>query len=161
MELETLKLLVDNNYSTREIAKELSCSQTNVRHWLKKFGLSTSPKNKEKSKALECTWHLCDLPSSGKFCSKKCKNKYYVQKRRWQCKIKAVEYKGEKCEYCGYDKCIDAFDFHHLEPNEKDFGIGSGNTYAWDTIKAELDKCVMLCANCHREEHYKLKPKWN
>lgn len=109
----------------------------------------------------KCSWHLCIVESANKFCSNQCKNKYYVQKRRWQCKLKAVKYKGGKCERCGYDKCIDAFDFHHLDPAEKDFGIGSGNTYSWDTIKAELDKCIMLCATCHREVHYELKPKWD
>lgn len=78
-----------------------------------------------------------------------------VTKRRAKLKILAVEYKGGKCERCGYDKCIAALDFHHLDPKEKDFGIADkGNTRAFDKIKIELDKCIMLCANCHREEHY-------
>lgn len=78
-----------------------------------------------------------------------------VQKRRYLIKEKAVEYKGGKCELCGYDKCVDALEFHHKNPNEKDFGISSGETRSWEKIKKELDKCIMLCANCHREIHSK------
>jgi len=99
--------------------------------------------------------------SSTKFCSNKCKRKYYTQKNRWKTKLKAIEYKGGKCEVCGYNKCHDALEFHHLDPDEKDFGIGCGNTYSWERTKSELDKCIMLCANCHREEHFRIKPKWN
>lgn len=78
-----------------------------------------------------------------------------VQKRRNKLKEKAVEYKGGKCEKCGYDKCLAALEFHHLDPNEKDFGVGqNGHTRSWEKIKIELDKCIMLCANCHREIHW-------
>ncbi len=70
-------------------------------------------------------------------------------------KKKAVEYKGGKCEKCGYDKCLAAFDFHHLDPNEKDYEPSRlfGQNHSWETIKSELDKCALLCANCHRETH--------
>ena len=70
-------------------------------------------------------------------------------------KVKAVEYKGGRCEKCGYDKNIAAMEFHHKNPLEKDFGIGSGCTMGWIKLKRELDKCSLLCANCHREEHNK------
>lgn len=54
----------------------------------------------------------------------------------------------------GYNKCIAALEFHHLDPNEKDFGIASsGATRTFEKIKVELDKCIMVCANCHREIH--------
>ena len=48
-----------------------------------------------------------------------------MQKRREKTKELLVEYKGGKCEICGYNKCISALEFHHLNPNEKDFGIGA------------------------------------
>lgn len=58
------------------------------------------------------------------------------------------------CSKCGYNKSIVALDFHHTNPSEKDFCISSCRTLKLnDTIKQELDKCVVLCANCHREEH--------
>ena len=66
----------------------------------------------------------------------------------------AVEYKGLKCECCGYSKCIEALDFHHLDPKQKDFNISDSNlTSNWETIKKELDKCILICSNCHREIH--------
>lgn len=75
------------------------------------------------------------------------------KQRRRKIKIKAVEYKGGKCQECGYDKCIGAMDFHHLDPQEKDFTI-SGNAGKWENIKKELDKRILLCKNCHAEHHY-------
>lgn len=83
-----------------------------------------------------------------------------VQRRRLKVKQLAVEYKGGKCESCGYSKCVEALEFHHKNPQEKDFGISEkGHTKSFNKIKIELDKCIMLCANCHREEHVKLKIK--
>jgi 5-methylcytosine-specific restriction endonuclease McrA len=80
-----------------------------------------------------------------------------VVRRRKKLKELAIEYKGGKCERCGYCKSHRALEFHHLNPAEKDFGIGDkGHTRSFEKIKVELDKCIMLCANCHREEHERL-----
>lgn len=79
-----------------------------------------------------------------------------VSVRRRELKEKAVAYKGGKCESCGYDKCTAALEFHHRDPNQKDFQVSSGRTISWDRARLELDKCVLLCSNCHREEHYRL-----
>ena len=67
-----------------------------------------------------------------------------------------VEYKGGKCEICGYDRCITALEFHHLNRGEKDFSI-SESTYSrsMEDLKKEVDKCILVCANCHREIHEK------
>lgn len=79
-----------------------------------------------------------------------------VQKRRDKLKIMAVKYKGGACSICGYNKYVGAIDFHHINPEEKDFNFSSGGyTRSWEKIKIELDKCVLLCANCHREVHSK------
>ena len=83
---------------------------------------------------------------------KVCHNKYTAD--RWKNnKQKAVEYKGGKCQKCGYDKCISALEFHHLDPTQKDNNFGNMKLRKWETIQEELDKCVLLCANCHREVH--------
>ncbi len=75
-----------------------------------------------------------------------------VAKRRKVLKEKSVQYKGGKCELCGYNKCVEALDFHHLDPMTKKFGIGhKGYTRSWQEIQNELDKCILVCANCHRE----------
>lgn len=77
-----------------------------------------------------------------------------VTKRRKKLKVMAVEYKGGGCKVCGYDKCVDALHFHHLDPALKDFAISKdAQTRSWELIKSELDKCVCLCANCHSEVH--------
>ena len=84
-------------------------------------------------------------------------NNYEQQKLRGiQRKVDAINQKGGKCEYCGYNKNIAALDFHHINPEEKDFSIShKGHTKSWESVKKELDKCILLCANCHREIHEK------
>lgn len=83
-----------------------------------------------------------------------------VQRRREKLKVLAVEYKGGCCSVCGYNKCVAAMDFHHIDPNEKDFGISAkGLTRSWEKLKEELDKCILVCSNCHREIHFELDSK--
>lgn len=66
----------------------------------------------------------------------------------------ALEYKGNKCCVCGYNKCVDALDFHHLDPSQKEFQLSDRNlSNDWRLVRPELDKCVLLCSNCHRELH--------
>lgn len=80
-----------------------------------------------------------------------------VQKRRRKIREMAVSYKGGKCERCGYNRCLEALDFHHTDTTKKDFGISSkGYTRSWKKVQEELDKCIMICANCHREVHAEL-----
>lgn len=76
-----------------------------------------------------------------------------VSENRRQKKMKAVEYKGGGCRVCKYDRCMDALQFHHLDPAEKDFHISKASAWAWSKIVKELDKCVLLCNRCHTEVH--------
>jgi 5-methylcytosine-specific restriction endonuclease McrA len=93
------------------------------------------------------------LRSDKRYRCKKCSMDAVI-KRRKLLKVKSVEYKGGECQVCGYKRCTDALEFHHLNPDEKDFGLSvSGNTRSWEKIKKELDKCILLCSNCHREVH--------
>jgi 5-methylcytosine-specific restriction endonuclease McrA len=81
-----------------------------------------------------------------------------VVRRRQNIKLRAVEYKGGKCSICSYDKCIAAMEFHHMNPLEKDFSVSKkGACTSWDRVKVELDKCILVCANCHREIHEQLR----
>ena len=81
-----------------------------------------------------------------------------VRKRRKRIREKAIEYKGGCCQVCGYSRCSEALEFHHFESTGKDFGISDrGYTRSWDRVIKELDKCILLCANCHREIHTKLQ----
>ena len=81
-----------------------------------------------------------------------------VAKRRKKIREMAIEYKGGKCMLCGYDRCIQALDFHHIGSTGKDFGISDkGYTRSWERVKKEIDKCILVCANCHRELHVGIK----
>ena len=71
---------------------------------------------------------------------------------RRQQKQKAVEYKGGCCQKCGYDKCPAALEFHHTDPTKKDFSIGQ-TLRSFEKIRREIEKTILLCANCHREIH--------
>ncbi|MBI4121643.1 MAG: hypothetical protein HY470_01655 [Candidatus Ryanbacteria bacterium] len=75
-----------------------------------------------------------------------------VAKRRRKIKALAIAYKGGRCQVCGYRKYQGALDLHHINQKDKSFGIGDkGYTRSWQKVRAELDKCILVCANCHRE----------
>ncbi len=77
-----------------------------------------------------------------------------VKKRRRKVREMAVSHKGGKCQRCGYKSCVEALEFHHISKEDKSFGISAkGYTRSWQAIQQELEKCLMLCANCHREFH--------
>lgn len=74
--------------------------------------------------------------------------------RQRRLKREAIEYKGGKCMDCGGVFHQAAFDFHHEDPSQKEFAIGRRNlSNLTDFVKKELDKCSLLCANCHRVRH--------
>ena len=123
----------------------------------RKYCLDCSPFGQHNVRQLEKTskervkqeCQRCGQPSfKGKHCSA-----CAVTLWRIRLKEKAVAYKGGQCCLCGYSKCIKSLDFHHKDPNEKDFGIGTGFTRSWEKVKAELDKCILVCRNCHGEIH--------
>ena len=68
-------------------------------------------------------------------------------------KIQVIKLLGGECSICGYDRCVDALEFHHENPQEKEFKLGSGNTISWKEYKAEALKCKLVCSNCHKEIH--------
>ena len=102
------------------------------------------------------------MPERRKYADRADYLKIAVAKRRKEVRKKLVEHKGGSCMICGYDKCIDALDLHHRNAKEKEFGISSqGLTRAWSKVQLEADKCVLLCANCHREIHAGVvQPLW-
>ena len=158
-----LKELVVKGMSQRQMAKQLNVSQTKVKYWLDKHNLKTNNARKELPTGM--SWcRLCSqsLPVEA-FAKRKsgypqayCKCCDRKRNRESARKLKqlAVQYKGDKCIKCGYDKCLSALEFHHRDPSQKDFSISK---VKWggltDEVKQELDKCDLLCANCHRETH--------
>ena len=101
------------------------------------------------------------LEGRGYYRCTKCRMDAVSRKRR-KIKQQLVEYKGNKCEICGYDKCIAALEFHHKDYTEKDFSISNkGSTYGIEKAKKEVDKCLLLCSNCHKELHHSEDYKHN
>ena len=90
------------------------------------------------------------------------KHKQRLRDARAANKQWAIEYKGDKCESCGLiPEYLVVLEFHHKDMNEKEFNISRESNMCLDSFKKkvtpELDKCALLCANCHRTEH----AKWN
>ena len=124
-----------------------------------------------KRKCVYCGMMFKPTRPTNKFCSPKCQQKESrirnlynsVERfkiRRQNMKRKAVKYKGGKCEKCGYDKHLCALDFHHLDKSKKEGDITKMiRNNNWDKLKPELDKCILLCSNCHRELHFKIYEK--
>jgi len=82
-----------------------------------------------------------------------------VALRRRKLKEMVIEYKGGICIICGYKNYAGAFDLHHIDGSTKEFGLSmQGLTRSWEKTKIEADKCVLLCANCHREVHGGVTP---
>ena len=86
------------------------------------------------------------------------RSKYKTRKHqktvlRRSMKLQGIKMLGGKCSRCGYDRCVDALEFHHVNPVEKEFKLGSGNTMSWQEYKRELAKCILVCSNCHKEIH--------
>lgn len=189
MEYEELKGYLDRNLSIREISEESKKCYTSIRHWMKKHGLKPnfrsfkqghdysagSTKEKNRIKIVGDTRYCPTCKQYKSFdefytrrktkCSgwcRQCVTKQTIKRGR-SLKGECVEYKGGKCQKCGYNKCQAALDFHHRNPEEKDFAICKryGCRKISDRMKKELDKCDLLCANCHREEHFnKASEKW-
>ncbi len=110
------------------------------------------------------------------FCSYGCRNSYFsIEKsfvwkggkaayitrgrqrdkvRKLERKKRAIKLKGGKCMKCGYNRCIGALDFHHLDPSTKESTLKYLWDKSWERIEAEIEKCVLWCCRCHREYHW-------
>lgn len=151
MEKELLEKYVKEGNSIRDIGKITGKSFTSVRHWLKKYNLKTHKKRWGRELGLEknikCVF--CGKTTvEGKYHCQYCNQKL----NRLRYRIALVKYKGVKCEVCGYEGNISVMEFHHTNSNEKEFGLGDG-IKSWESMKKEVDKCELLCSNCHRIKH--------
>lgn len=70
-------------------------------------------------------------------------------------KMKAIEILGGECSKCGYNDCLASLDFHHIDPKTKNPDGLKMNVRSWNKLLKELNKCILLCSNCHREYHFK------
>ena len=167
MNKKELEKFVSKGLSTRELAQRFECSQTNIRYYLKKYGMKTDRSLKNLSETRVCP--SCKQEKSrgdfyfrrgsygtSAYC-KVCTNLQTVQRNR-KLKRLAVEYKGGSCTICGYSTYDGALEFHHLDPSKKDFSLSSRKSKSLTLdIEQELDKCALLCSNCHKEEHARIR----
>jgi len=98
--------------------------------------------------------------STAKYQCKSCWNKRTAQAGKNKVKILKEEY-GGKCSVCGYNRCLDALEFHHLDPSVKEFHLGEKRGLSIDRLRTELDKCILVCRNCHTEIHFNMKKPTN
>ena len=176
MEKLQLAELVEDSKSIAEIAEKTNKGKSTIRHWLKKYNLKTSGRAGNKTK--------CTITDGKKICTKcleiKTVDKFRERKdrpgtlqphclscssnttikRQQGIKKSCVDYKGGKCTDCGLiatNNNLGAFEFHHLEPAHKDFNLSDVKNRNYSSVLSELDKCVLLCSNCHVKRHLEMK----
>lgn len=162
---EQLASLVGADLTVAQIAVRVDRSPTTVRHWLAFHGLRTTATARRRKRVpvsgaaassvvLGCAKHgrvRHVLHGSGYYRCARC-NSEAVSRRRRAIKRRLVEEAGGSCVLCGYDGCIAALHFHHVDPSTKRFHLSlKGLARALDTVRQEAQKCVLLCANCHAE----------
>lgn len=160
----TLRALVDEGCTVREIAARLDVCATTVRRWLAAHGLRTVRGQRrdlgaaaraagEDSYLFVCPTHGPQLfvsRDTGFRCAA-CRSEAVAARRR-RVKAQLVAEAGGACRVCGYDRCAAALQFHHVDPRTKSFSIAQdGATRGLAASRAEAAKCVLLCANCHAE----------
>jgi hypothetical protein len=79
-----------------------------------------------------------------------CRQEAVVRRRRKAKEILVAE-AGGCCRLCAYDRCAAALEFHHLDPNRKEFGLSRRGAHSIERLRAEVRKCILLCSNCHAE----------
>lgn len=146
--------------TVREIAAEMDRSFTTIRHWLRRYELKVPPHRHHgptdgaRETALSCRHHgrtSFVLEGRGSYRCKRCRVERASQRRR-QVKRILVEEAGGKCVICGYDRCQQSLQCHHLDPSTKEFNLAQkGVARSLSRSRAEVRKCVLLCANCHAE----------
>ena len=151
---EELQKLINKKLSIVEISTRLETSTRTVQRYLAKYNLYTfrSNKNKKHKKCKGCGDVNPNNFSPERYIEcKKCRLLYQKMLKVNKKKV-LVEYKGGKCERCGYSKCLRALQFHHIDPHTKEFEVSRARQ-SLDELKKEADKCMLLCANCHAEIH--------
>jgi transposase len=157
---DELERLLAAGLSLREIAHRMDRSLATIRHWMRRYELKPNPRRKRGSESgsreavSRCKHHgetSFVREGRGYYRCKRCRLERVSQRRRL-IKRKLVEEAGGKCLICGYDRCQQVLQFHHLDPTTKEFHLGqNGVTRSLEKSRAEARKCILLCANCHGE----------
>jgi hypothetical protein len=169
MDRQLLERLVEGGMSIAQIAVASGRSKGSVRHWLVRYGLRTNggrggARSREGAReareaglamaTLSCPHHGESShvrEPRGYYRCRLCRQEAVVRRRR---KVKAILVReaGGRCRMCGYDRCVAALEFHHLDPEDKKFGVAQGGmAHSIEHLRAEVRKCILLCSNCHAE----------
>ena len=165
---DVLAPLVERGLTIREIAGQLGCAPATVRHWLSRYELQTRLADR-RARKLKARERAGDLEAGDRFdalCERHGETLFVIRQdgasscarcradgvtdRRRRIKERLVSAAGGRCRICGYDRCLAALQFHHVDAATKRFAL-AGRVIAWDLLTAEADKCILLCANCHAE----------
>ncbi len=162
VERALLERLVEEQLTIAQIGERLEIGSASVRHWLRRYGLKTARARQPRPGDLagrevvrECQHHGWTVyvisGSDRRIRCKRCRIERVSARRR---KVKAilVTEAGGCCQLCGYDRFPGALQFHHRDPALKAFGLAThGVARSLSRARAEVRKCVLLCANCHAE----------
>lgn len=165
MEKEVLITHIQQWKDIRQIASDLGTSFTNVRYWLRKYGLRT--KRGPHGKLPEGESNPIVKPHSCIYCGEVDPNKFYGRKlkvcgrchndycitRGHEKKIQIITHLGGGCSICGFDLFKTALDVHHIDPSKKDPNFAGWRGWSWERVEQELQDCVLLCKNCHAGVH--------
>lgn len=154
--------LYNSGLTCFEISDKLLIHRTTISRILKKAGIEIEKRITEAKLKLqeERGNRVCLICEGDTGVKRKICMKCYTNTRRFKIKKWMIEYKGGECIECHNSNLdIGCYDFHHLDPKEKDFNLSGLNSakMSLEKVRKELDKCVLLCANCHREKHSNYK----
>jgi len=151
LEVEFLKRNYEKKIPLEEISKKLNRSRKSVQRKAQNIGLHrkwarfNKPASKQPKNIIDKRYY------------EKNKEKVYLRKidRRRKLKEEAMIILGGKCKICGYNKCVTALEFHHHQTNKEGNISTLLKNESRQKLLKEVEKCILLCANCHRELHYK------
>lgn len=158
---QNFKIIEIINGKKRNLCKRKYCTNCSP------FGSHNTRQLNKKLKCIICSKKL--IGNQTTYCSRSCTMKksgrWYQQQKARGVKRKKdfINLLGGKCSKCGYNKNIAALDFHHINPKQKETPLNFGFLLKmkYDKCLQEIKKCIILCANCHREHHYPNYNNWN
>lgn len=165
IDVAELRRLCVSGATLAELAERFSVSPSTVRKHLGLHGLSTAHaagvrkgrlarRTPGEPFEMTCAEHgltTFQLDARGSVRCLQCRSAAVARRRRRVKRILVAE-AGGACLLCGYDRCVRALHFHHVDPDAKAFALSRrGHTRALTALRAEAGKCVLLCSNCHAE----------
>lgn len=161
MEKAVLEPLIQQGLSLNVIARTIDTSPTNARYWIRKHGLKLKQKPFGSGYVHPQTPYRCGRcgeTDPAKFYGHKrkvcgaCHNAYNI-KQGQERRLRAVKELGGRCKVCGFDQYSCSLDLHHRDSKAKAPNFRSMRGWSWERILVELQKCILLCKNCHAAHH--------